>query len=79
MVYICINQELYLTNSLKANMLMWNNVIGSKRIFINNTKKTTLIASCGVYIKIDAKQKIFQFNKRFYFAVLQHYFLILKL
>lgn len=54
-VYVCVDQELYLTNGLKANMLVRNNVIGSEGIFINNTEKTTLIANCGVYIKIDAK------------------------
>lgn len=55
MLYTYINQELYLVDGLKVNILMENDVIGSEKISINITKKTTLITSCGVQIKIDTK------------------------
>lgn len=58
LVHMQISQELYLKNGFRANMLIENNIIGFEQIFIDITKKTTLVASYRICILISIKQRL---------------------
>lgn len=57
LVYAQIDQELHLVDGLRANMLIWNNIIGREQISINIAERTALVASYGVCIPISARQR----------------------
>lgn len=57
LVYAQIDQELQLVNGLRANMLIWNNIVGREQISINIAERTALVASYGVCIPISARQR----------------------
>lgn len=54
-VYIYIQCKLYLIESLKANMLIGNNVLCIKGFTINFASASAHILSCGVTIVINTK------------------------
>lgn len=45
-------------DGLRANMLIPNDIIDLKRIFIDIAKRTVLVTSCGVCIPISARQRL---------------------
>lgn len=53
--YTCIQRKLYLIKSLKANILIGNNIIGPKDILINISTKLAYISSYKITFCIDAK------------------------
>lgn len=54
-VYASIKCELYLVNSLKANILIGNNILAPKSFILNVGLRHALVRSCGVKITIKAK------------------------
>ena len=56
-VYACIYREMYLVDSLKANMLVENDIIAPKSIMIHLANSTAFITSCNVRIAITAGQQ----------------------
>ena len=54
-VYACVQCELHLVNSLKANMLIGNNVLCTEGFTINLANASAHILSCGITIVISAK------------------------
>lgn len=56
-VYASMERELHLVDGLKANMLVENNILGPKQFSINIAGRSAFIASCKVYLNIDAKQR----------------------
>ena len=48
-------REIHLINNFKANMLINNDVIESKKIIINSIKKQTFIINTDVIISIKVK------------------------
>ena len=58
LVYAQIDQELHLVDDFRANMLIGNDIIGLEQISINIAERTALVASCGVCISINARQRL---------------------
>lgn len=55
-VYTSIKWKLYLVNSLRANILVGNDILSLEGFVININKNRALIESCGVTIPINIKQ-----------------------
>lgn len=53
--YISIEWKLYLVNRFKINVLVNNNIFGSKQFWINIIRKSIFIASYKVYLDINIK------------------------
>lgn len=53
--YAFFHRELHLIDSLKANILIGNNIISSEGILIDISKRLAYISSCGIKLKVDAK------------------------
>ena len=49
---ICIVREIYLINNLKANLLIRNDIMRSKKIILDISKNEARIGSCNIIIKI---------------------------
>ena len=62
-VYACVQYELHQVDSLKANMLIGNNVFCTKDFTINLANASAHMLSCGVTIVISARSHS-QFLKR---------------
>ena len=56
-VKIFIEREIHLVKNFKINMLINNNVIASKKIFINIINRETNIRSCDVTILLNVRFK----------------------
>lgn len=56
-VYTCIHRAMHLIDSLKANLLVGNDIIAPKGIMIDLANSTTFITSCNVWIAITARQR----------------------
>lgn len=56
-VYASFEYEIYLIEGFQANLLIGNDILSPKNIIIDIGKKTALIKSCGVTIKMNAKQQ----------------------
>ena len=54
-IMIKITRKIYLVDNLKANILIKNNYIESKKIAINNVKKIVYIDSCNIIVIVDIK------------------------
>lgn len=54
-VYAHIHKKLQLVNGLKANLLVGNSILATKRGFINLANKSTLILSYQVTISVAAR------------------------
>ena len=52
-----IRREIYLTNHLKINMLIDNDVIDSKDIVINSINKKTFIRNCDVKMLVEVRTR----------------------
>lgn len=57
LVYARINRKLHFVDSLRANILIENDIIGSEQISIDIAERTALVASCRVCIPISAGQR----------------------
>lgn len=56
-VYAFIRCELHLVDSLKANILIDNNILAPESFVLNVGLGHALVGSCGVKITIKAKQR----------------------
>ncbi len=56
-VYASIKCELHLVDSLRANILVGNDILSPEGFVININKNHALIGSCGVTIPINTKQR----------------------
>lgn len=57
LVYTSLEYKIHLVERLQANLLIGNNMLSPKHIVINIGKKSALIGSCKVTIKVNAKQQ----------------------
>lgn len=57
LVYPAIRCEIHLVESLRANILVGNDIMSSEAMVINLGKKTAIIGTCGVSIDVNATQR----------------------
>lgn len=56
-IVACIRCKLYLVDNLRANILIGNDIIGTKGITIDIAKKKTYVPSCKAPLLISARQQ----------------------
>ena len=54
-IHIIFNRELYIVDALKINILIDNDIMSAKDIFINLKKCTVIINSCNIIVFIKIK------------------------
>ena len=64
-VKIFIEQKIYLIKNLKINMLINNNIIVLKNIFVNFTNQITNIRNCNVDVSLKIRFKVAHIQQRF--------------
>lgn len=57
LVYASLTCKIHLVKDLGANLLIENNIMSSKDVFIDVKRKKTLIGSCKITISINARQQ----------------------
>lgn len=63
-IYTQIYQELHLVKGQKANLLVDNNILATKKVIIDLISKTAIIASCQVTIVVTMRSKDHQMQKK---------------
>ena len=57
LVYASVRYEIHLVDSLRANLLIGNDIMSPENFVIDIDKRSTLIGSCRVTIPISARQR----------------------
>lgn len=57
LAYAHVHRELYLVNGFKANLLVGNDILATKRVIIDLVNKSAIISSCQVTIFVTARPK----------------------
>ena len=57
LIYAALRCEIYLVESLRANLLVGNDIMSPEAMVINLGKKTAIIGTCGVFIDVNTRQR----------------------